>query len=204
MQQTVFFVRKVKKPILQYFQTCDMVCCKINMDKPTEGKSIDEMCGLLRDELYENGYMYGFYLNGKRIIPDTSKGFDEEFARLITTEYRIQTPELSRREKVGTCLDAVLVMKEILSGQGIESKVRMIFQREKKKVHAVLSFELSEKVIYLELTPQSGKPNYGKELIFESEEEFIEYWEQQNYLVQDITEVCKPGANPSFFMDLLK
>ena len=90
------------------------------------------ICGLLKDELLDNGYSYGFYLKGRRIVPNVSLGFDEEFARLITTEYRIQSPEISRREKVATCLDAVLVMEDILNGQDIESKIWMIYQTEKE------------------------------------------------------------------------
>lgn len=38
------------------------------------------------------------------IVPNMSLGFDEEFSRLITTEYRIQSPEITKREKVATCL----------------------------------------------------------------------------------------------------
>lgn len=63
---------------------------------------------------------------------------------------------------------------------------------------------MDEKIVYLELTPQSGKSNYGKEILFESIEEFVSYWEQQGYIVSDITELCVPGANPTFFMDLVK
>ena len=138
------------------------------------------------------------------IVPNMSLGFDEEFSRLITTEYRIQSPEITKREKVATCLDAVMVMKDILDKQSIESKIWMIFQKEKKKVHAILTFELLSEVVYLELTPQSGKANYGKELLFADEEELLGYWIEQGYLVQDITSICKPGADPSFFMNVVK
>ena len=167
-------------------------------------EKIAEICQLLKDELLDNGYSYGFCLNNRRIVPNASLGFDEEFARLLTTEYRIQLPEVTKREKVATCLDAVLVMKDILDQQGIGSKIWMICQVEKKKVHSILTFESSSRVIYLELTPQSGKPNYGKELLFADEEELAGYWKERGYFIQDITNICKPGADPSFFMDMIK
>ena len=170
----------------------------------SENERIVEMCELLRKELFENGYSYGFFLDEKKVVPNISLCFDEEFYRLLTTEYRIQSPEISKREKVATCLDAVLIMKEILLNRDIESKIWMIFQEERKKVHSVLSFELLGQVVYLELTPQSGKKNYGKEILFGSEEEFVEYWEEQNYLVREITHLCEPGAEPTFFLEMLK
>lgn len=165
-----------------------------------ESKKLNEICQLLKDELIDNGYMYGFYLKDRRVIPNTSLGFDVEFANLLTSEYRIQEPKVSRREKVATCLDAVLIMKEILSEQDIESKIWMLFLKEKGKVHSVLTFEIDGKIVYLELTPQFRKSNYGKEILFEGIEEFFSYWEQQGYIVSDITDMCKPGANPDFFM----
>lgn len=165
----------------------------------TDHRETARICGLLREELYENGYRYGFYLNGRRIVPEPTKGFDAEFGRLLATEYRIQSPAITRREKVATCLDAVLVMKEILSANGIGSKIWMICQRESRKCHAVLTFVIGGTVVYLELTPQSGKENYGKALFFESERAFISYWEGANNLVREITDVCVPGEKPDFF-----
>lgn len=95
-------------------------------------------------------------------------------------------------------------MKEILSEQTIESRIWMLFLKEKRKVHSVLTFEIDGKIVYLELTPQSGKSNYGKEILFEGIEEFVSFWEQQGFTVSDITDKCTPGANPDFFMDLVK
>lgn len=169
-----------------------------------ENKKINEICQLLKDELFDNGYMYGFYLNDRCVIPNMSLGFDEKFANLLASEYRIQEPTVSRREKVATCLDAVLIMKEILLEQAVESKIWMIFIKEKRKVHSVLTFEIDGKIVYLELTPQSGKSNYGKEILFDRIEEFVSYWEQQGYIVRDITDECTVGTNPTFFIDLLK
>ena len=39
------------------------------------------------------------------------------------------------------------------------------------KVHTILTFNVSDKTIYLELTPQSNKPYYGKEIIYNNEDE---------------------------------
>ena len=161
---------------------------------------IARICDLLRSELYENGYRYGFCLNGSVIVPDVSKGFDAEFGRLLTSQYRIQPPELTRKAKAATCLDAVLVMKEILSENGIGSRIWMVFDRERKKPHAVLTFTADQAVVYLELTPQSGKENYGKELVFENGDAFLRCWEQKNCLVREITDLCVPGRKPDFFL----
>lgn len=165
---------------------------------------IKEVCGLLKDELLDNGFLYGFYLNDKRVVPDISLGFDKEFARLLTTEYRVQSPEVTRREKVATCLDAVVVMKDILKLKNIDSTIWMIYKKEKHKVHSVLTFEISDKVVYLELTPQSGKANYGKEILFDSVKDFEDYWINQGYILKNIDALCIPGVNPSFFTDMLK
>ena len=158
---------------------------------------------LLRGELYNTGYQYGFFWNSRRVVPDITKGFDEEFGRLLTAEYWIQDPETTRKEKVGTCLDAVLVMKELLKEAGKDSKIWMLFQKEQKKFHSVLTFEVDDEIVYLELTPQSGKENYGKELVFNSEDAFHQYWEKMNYTVQEITETCVPGIKPDFFLKQL-
>ena len=165
---------------------------------------ITRICDILRGELYENGYRYGFCLNGRKVVPDTSKGYDADFGRLLGEQYLIQAPETTRKEKVATCLDAVMVMRELLSGNGISSRIWMVFQKEKRKPHSVLSFVIGGVLVYLELTPQSGKKNYAKELLFESESEFIRYWEDMGYTVHEITDVCLPGRKPYFFLDLLK
>ena len=163
-------------------------------------QDIARICDLLRSELYGNGYRYGFCLDGSVVVPDASKGFDEAFGRLLAAQYRIQPPELTRKAKAATCLDAVLVMKDILRENGFDSRIWMVFDRERKKPHAVLTFTADQAAVYLELTPQSGKENYGKELVFEEEEAFIRYWEQKNCLIREITELCVPGRRPDFFL----
>ena len=42
-------------------------------------------------------------------------------------------------------------------------------------LYSVLTFEIDGRIVYLELTPQSGKSNYGKEILFEGIEELHIY-----------------------------
>ena len=104
-------------------------------------QNIARICDLLRSELYENGYRYGFCLDGSVIVPDASKGFDEAFGRLLAARYRIQPPELTKKAKAATCLDAVLVMKDILSENGIGSRIWLVFDRERKTTGKNLSLK---------------------------------------------------------------
>lgn len=55
--------------------------------------TIREICDLLKKELLNNGYEYGF-----------SKGFDEEFDRALHESSRIQAPEDTERGKFHTIL----------------------------------------------------------------------------------------------------
>ena len=48
---------------------------------------IQEACKLLKQELLNNGYEYGFYLNGKIYKPDITKGVDKAFFERLLTEY---------------------------------------------------------------------------------------------------------------------
>ena len=75
--------------------------------------TITHLCDILRKELLENGYEYGFLLNGEKVKPDFTAGFDREYDRLARTAYRVQSPALTRSEKIGTCIETVLVMKEL-------------------------------------------------------------------------------------------
>ena len=70
-----------------------------------------EACELLKKELLDNGYEYGFYLNGTTYKPDMTKGFDKEFFECLLTQYRIQDPGDTMRAKGGTCHDAVIIGK---------------------------------------------------------------------------------------------
>ena len=121
---------------------------------------IAEICTLLKRELYENNYQYGFYFGGIKYMPDFKNGFDEEFFKLSKTVYRIQNPQDTMKEKIGNCIDAVIVMKIILDEINVPSKIWLLYHNLKKTPHTILTFEAEEKLVYLELTPQSNKPLY--------------------------------------------
>ena len=53
---------------------------------------ITEICDVLRQELYQNEYQYGFYYEGRKYSPDFSNGFDKKFFNLQKKFYRIQDP----------------------------------------------------------------------------------------------------------------
>jgi|GEM_PF-443275 len=161
---------------------------------------INEACELLKKELLDNGYEYGFYLNGAVHKPDMTNGFDKEFFELLMSEYRVQAPEDTMRAKVGTCNDAVVLMKAILDEHGVPSKIWLLNDKRNKKLHTVLTFYLEGKTVYLELTPQSGKPWYGKELVFDSERSFMNEFGGDEREVIDVTDEVLIGLAPDFIL----
>ena len=161
---------------------------------------IQRICKLLKDELLDNGYEYGFYLNGKTYKPDMSKGFDEGFFNRLLSEYRIQNPQDTKREKVGTCHDIVVLMKAILDEQSIPSKIWLIHNRQCGRFHMVLTFCLDNKTVYLELTPQSSKPWYGKEIVYDNEQGFITELSKDGSEVIEITDSVIVGEAPDFVL----
>lgn len=165
---------------------------------------VKRICDLLRNELYNNNYEYGFYLEGKKYKPNMNNGFDKDFFNLLLTKYKVQNPIDTIREKIGTCNDVVLVMKKILDEEKINNKIWLLHNIEKNKVHTILTFKICEKIVYLELTPQSNKPNYAKEIIYNTEEEFINYFEKQGFEVIDITNDIIPGEYPNFSLKFYK
>ena len=166
--------------------------------------TITKLCEMLKSELLNNGYEYGFIAEGKKYKPDMSNGFDKEYYQHSLTIYHVQDPLVTMKEKIGTCVDAVLVMKHILDMHGISGKIWLLYNRGKNKVHTVLTFEAESKVVYLELTPQSGKAWYGKELVYEDEQMFLQELEKQNYEVSDVTESVRIGQQPKFLLEKLK
>lgn len=88
--------------------------------------NIAEICDILRQELYQSGYLYGFYSDGRKYLPDFSNGFDKEFFNLQKNLYRIQDPQDTMKEKIGTCIDAVIVMKTILDELNVQSKIWLL------------------------------------------------------------------------------
>lgn len=165
---------------------------------------IKRICDLLRNELYNNNFEYGFYLEGKKYKPNMNNGFDKEFFNLLLTKYKVQNPIDTMREKIGTCNDVVLVMKKILDEEKINNKIWLLHNTEKNKVHTILTFKVCEKIVYLELTPQSNKPNYATEIIYNTEYEFINYFEKHGFEVIDITNDIIPGEYPNFSLKFYK
>ena len=84
------------------------------------------------------------------------------------SEYRIQDPRDTKLAKVGTCHDIVVLMKAILEEQNIPNKIWLLHDKQRGKFHTILTFYIENKTIYLELTPQSTKPWYGKEIVFDN------------------------------------
>jgi len=165
---------------------------------------IKEICDLLKQELYENGYQYGFYSEGRKYTPDFSNGFDVEYFNLSKTIYRIQNPSDTMRVKIGTCIDAVMVMKTILDKTHVPYKIWLIHHRVKKNEHTLFTFEVDGKLVYLELTPQSNKPWYGKEILYNNEQSFINEFQKENYVMVDVTNKITIGDTPDSLLHLLK
>lgn len=160
---------------------------------------IVDICNLLRNELYENGYEYGFYWNGIKYKPDINNGFDSKYYNLSQTIYRIQDPIDTMREKIGTCIDAVMVMKFILDGISVKNKIWLLYQ--KNKYHTIATFSAEGKIIYLELTPQSSKPFYAKEIIYNNERDFIAEYQKNNYVILDVTGKIVIGTSPNALLE---
>ena len=165
---------------------------------------IVEICDALRAELMNNGYQYGFIVDGQIYKPNMAGGFDAMFYHLANTISRVQDPVLTRREKVGTCIDAVLVMQQILNERNIPSKIWLLYQKEKNKVHTVLTFAAEDKTVDLELTPQSSKPWYGQEIVYENELAFLQAQQNNGNEVTDVTEKVIVGERPHFLLEKLK
>ncbi len=164
---------------------------------------IAEICTLLKRELYENNYQYGFYFGGIKYMPDFKNGFDEEFFKLSKTVYRIQNPQDTMKEKIGTCIDAVIVMKIILDEINVPSKIWLLYHNLKKTPHTILTFEAEEKLVYLELTPQSNKPWYGKEIVYSNEQSLIEQFQKENYAIVEITDKIIIGNSPDSILQYI-
>ena len=165
---------------------------------------IAEISDILRQELYQSGYRYGFYYDGRKYVPDFSNGFDAEFFNLQKAIYRIQNPRDTMKEKIGTCVDAVLVMRWLLNKHNIPSKIWLLYNKQKNKVHTILTFEAENKIVYLELTPQSSKAWYGKEIIYSNEQEFLSEYEKNDYDVSDVTDSIVIGQQPEFLLAKLR
>ena len=100
------------------------------------------------------------------------------------------------KEKIGTCTDAVMVMKAILDEINVQSKIWILRHNVKKDKHTTLTFVAEGKLVYLELTSQSNKPWYGKELLYDDEQNFIECFQNKNYAIAEITDKITVGDTP--------
>ena len=161
---------------------------------------INEICNLLKNELLNNNYKYGFYSNRKLYKPNFLLGFDKEFEYLLHTIYIVQAPEDTMREKVGTCMDEVVLMAYILDNHNVSHKTWLLYNLSKNRVHTILTFEAEGKIVYLELTPEYKKPWYGKEILYDSEQDFLEFCTSQGYEVLNITDKIQAGTQPLSFL----
>jgi len=166
--------------------------------------TIKEICDILRVELYNNGFEYGFILNGQKYKPNMEDGFDNEYFHLANTISLVQEPSVTRKEKIGTCVDTVVVMKSLLDNLNIPSKIWLLYNKKKNKVHTILTFEAENKIVYLELTPQSSKAWYGKEIIYSSEQELLQEYENNGYDISDVTDLITVGQRPYFLLNKLE
>ena len=162
--------------------------------------TIREICNVLRTELYDNGYEYGFVVNNQKYKPNMENGFDKDYYHLSTTIYCVQDPVTTMKEKIGTCVDAVLVMRWLLNKHNVSTKIWLLYNKQKNKVHTILTFVAEDKIVYLELTPQSSKAWYGKEIIFSNEQEFLLEYETNGYDISDVTDSIVIGQQPEFLL----
>jgi len=160
-----------------------------------------ELCSLLMETLM--GYEYGFIVDGKKYKPDMSR-FDEEYYQLSKTVYLVQDPLVTMKEKIGTCVDAVVVMKYLLDEKKVPNKIWLLYNKVKNKVHTILTFEAGGEIVYLELTPQSTKECYGHALMYADENELIQSYVEKGYDISDVTDRVVVGEQPVFLLEKLK
>ena len=173
------------------------------MDGENTKMSIKEICEILRAELYNNGFQYGFIVEGKKYKPNMDKGFVDEYDHLSKTIYTVQDPSVTLKEKIGTCVDTVVVMKSILDNLSVSNKIWLIYNKKKNKVHTILTFVAEGKAVYLELTPQSSKSWYGQEMIYSSEQELLQAYKKNDYDISDVTNLIQVGRKPYFLLNKL-
>ena len=165
------------------------------------GMTIKEICDILRAKLYNNGFEYGFIVEGRKYKPNMLNGFDEEYYKLSITIYTVQDPAVTLKEKIGTCVDSVLAMKFLLDDLNVPSKIWLLCHKKKNKVHTILTFAAEGKIVYLELTPQFAKPWYGKEIVYANEQELLSEYENNDYNVSDVTNLFVVGQQPYFLLN---
>lgn len=165
--------------------------------------TIQRVCDTLRAQLFGQGFEYGFVLDGRTYKPSRDAGFDREFDRQLRMNYRIQQPAVTLRYKTGTCMDAVLVMKSTLEALSIPCKIWLQYDRGKNKPHTIVTFTAQTKTVYLELTPQSSKPWYGRECLYPDEAAFLEEFARNGYEMYDVTGKVFAGQRPSVLLSVV-
>ena len=104
------------------------------------------------------------------------------------------------KEKIGTCIDIVLVMKSILDKLSISCKIWLLYNSAKNKVHTILTFSAENKIVYLELNPQSSKKCYGQEIVYSNEQELLQVHKNNGYDISDVTDSIIIGEQPLFLL----
>jgi hypothetical protein len=91
------------------------------------------------------------------------------------------------------------------------SKIVVIFpfhkergDKIKNKVHTILTFEAESKIVYLELTFESKKNNYGKEIIFDSIENLVIKFQNDGVVIEDVTDKLIVGEPPFVLLNKIK
>jgi len=163
--------------------------------------TIKEICDILKSSLYNNGFEYSFILNGQKYKPNMNDGFDKEYYHLSNTIYLVQEPKVTLKEKIGTCIDVVLVMKSILDKLSVSCKIWLLHNKKKNKMHTILTFSAEDRVVYLELTPQSSKKWYGQEIIYSNEQTLLQEYENNGYDISDVTDSIIIGEKPLFLLE---
>ncbi len=163
--------------------------------------TIKEICDILKSNLYNNGFEYGFVLNGQKYKPNINVGFDKEYYHLSTTIYLVQDPQITLKEKIGTCIDAVLVMKSILDKLNVSCRIWLLHNKKKNKMHTILTFSAEDKIVYLELTPQSSKKSYGQEIIYSNEQSLLQEYKNNGFDISDVTDLIIVGEQPLFLLE---
>ena len=158
--------------------------------------TINEICNMLRKELVNNDYKYGFIVDNHKYTPNMDNGFDLQYYNLSMTIYRIQDPLITMKKKIGTCIDACMLMRYLLNKHNVSNQIWLLHFKNTNKVHTILTFEAEQKVVYLELTPQSKTPSYGKEILYDNIEEFISDFENNNIEIMDVTKQLIIGEQP--------
>lgn len=166
--------------------------------------TIKEICDILKSYLYNSDFEYGFVLNGQKYKPNMNAGFDKEYYHLLKTVYLVQDPTVTQKEKIGTCVDAVLVMKYILDEINVSCKIWLLHNKKKNKVHTILTFSAEDKIVYLELTPQSSKKWYGQEITYSNEQALLQEYRNNGYEISDVTNSVIIGEQPLFLLDIIE